>query len=608
MVQANKRWQRHRAAGAARATAKTAILADARFRQGVETLAAEHGADPKAHLAKAARYLDEMVTANDEAFPDFSLVLSRIADAHGFEDVLVYDDSALDRLKGLDRQQTLVITTAHRSYLDFLVRVPFARRGFEREYRFAGANIRFWPIGPIARSFGLSFVRRGMRDPLYTFVLRRFVGWMTQQRANFMWALEGGRTRTGKLLRPKVGLLAYVAEAFAENPSSGVTLVPTTIVYEYLDEVFEYARYGRGSEKTGEDLAMFWNFVAARRRVPRAAKIFVGIGEPVSLGDFIESGCTPEAFSDGITRAALEVCRRVDEATPITAVALVLLPLLEHDGVALTVEEILAHLEPIHRYIDRRGLPAPGIAGRDAEDILRALQLMCTQGLVTSATAGDTRYTVSPGRHVEAAYYRNSIVHHFLIPSVIEVCLVRCTAAGPDERVECFRRETQRLRELLDNEFFFPEGDRFPTAIAKELSSHDADWEATLASPDGPNSLLSQMGPPMAPQSLAPFLEAHWIIADGLRHLDSAPVTDERRFRLDCLARAQLDVRLGRLRRPDAASLNMFDNPMTLARARHLLDESQQDQRVALATTVQDFIDALAVLDSAVHTLRSKTG
>ncbi len=598
-----KKWRQHRAAVSARAAAKQDILADVRFRKGIEALAAEQDADPEVLLATASRYLNEMVTTNDEAFPDFSLVLSRISHRHSFEGVLEYDHEALDRLKALDGEQTLVITTAHRSYLDFLVRVPFARRGFEREYRFAGANIRFWPMGPVGHSFGISFIRRGMRDPLYAFVLRQFVGWMTEQRADFMWALEGGRTRTGKLLRPKVGLLAYVADAFVDDRSSGVTLVPTTIVYEYLDEVFEYAKYGRGAQKTGEGLTMFLNFAVRQRRVPPQAKIFVGLGEPVSLADFLErdGGRNREAFTDGIDRAALEVCRRVDAATPITAVALVLLPLLESDHVGMSVDEVLRYLEPTHRYIARRALPAPGAAARDTRDVQRALDLLRTQGLVSgSAHEGGTRYTVTPGRHIEAAYYRNSVVHHFLIPSAIELSLVRSAAAQPSERVAVFLHELERLREVLTDEFFFPDGDNFGAAVAQELAFHDVDWRSSLSSAEGPHALLDRMRPFFAPQALAPFLEAYWIIAKGLQQLGSAAVIDARSFRLNCLARAQLDLRVGRLSRPDAASLNMFDNPLEFARRRGLLDESQDVGRAAFASTVRDFMDALATLEARV--------
>ena len=263
------RWNRQRAATGERAAAIDAIRTSDRFERGIHELAERLGRDRRRRRADAARYLDEMVTVHSDAVPDFNLVLSRIVDKHAFEGVVQYDERAVERLRAFNEVSPLVMMTGHRSYLDFVVRVPFARRGFEREFRFAGANILFWPMGPIGHSAGIIYIRRGFRDPVYPFVLRQYVGWLTEQRANFLWAIEGGRTRTGKLMRPKAGLLAYVADAFVDGRTPDVMLVPATVIYEYLDEVFEYARYGRGATKRAESISLPFRLTREQRTCPR---------------------------------------------------------------------------------------------------------------------------------------------------------------------------------------------------------------------------------------------------------------------------------------------------------------------------------------------------
>jgi glycerol-3-phosphate O-acyltransferase len=596
-----RRWSLQQAALASRVQAKDSLLADERFRDGVLALAGHGDLEPEAALGRASAYLNEMVTAQSEAVPEFNQILGRIADRRGFEGVVQYDEGALERLAALDADHTLVVTTAHRSYLDFVVRVPFAARGFEREYRFAGANILFWPMGPIGHAFGIIYIRRGFRDPLYTFVLRQYVGWLTEHRRNFMWALEGGRTRTGKLLAPKAGLLAYVADAYVEGRAADVTLVPTTVVYEYLNEVFEYAKYGRGAAKVGESLLAFVRFAREQRRVPPEAKIFVAIGEPVPLGQFVDKAMARDSpeFTAGVTRAAMEMCRRIDSVTPITSVALVLLALLERTGTTMTFEDLSGALEPTLRRIELLRLPKAEPDLGSELSLRRALRLLLAQGLVAhDRGSNDPRYAVAPGRHIEASYYRNGIVHFFAVRSLIELAVVRSTAAPSGVRVSAFWSEVERLRDLLKHEFFFPEGDGFQIAVQGELAAHDPDWQQTLESEDGVDGLLDRLGGSFAPRVLASFLEAYKVVADGLCRRARRPVADERHFLLDCRAQALLELSLGRLQRSDAASLNMFDIPVKVARERGLMREPGFAARRAFASEIDQYLESVSSLEA----------
>ncbi len=594
-----RRWRLEREALATRRAVIDEIHSEANFQHGLEALAAQLGHDAVLVETDARRYLDEMVTVHSEALPDFNLLLSRLADRRGYEGVIQCDDAAIERLRELNVTSPLVMLTGHRSYTDFVVRVPFARRGFDREYRFAGANIAFWPMDAIGHSAGIIYIRRGFRDPVYSFVLRRYVGWLTEHRANFLWAIEGGRTRTGKLLAPKAGLLAYVADAYLDGRGPEVMLVPGTVVYEHLSEVFEYARYGRGGSKSDESLVAFLPFWRQQRRVPEEASIGVGIGEPVALGDFLaRDGHDSEGVAEGIQAALLEVSRRIDASTPITPVALVLLPLLERDGATATIEGLVADLAPILEHIARRRLPvtAPGVG--DTAGVRRAIELLRTQGLVTVEGSGDqARCCVVPGRHAEAAYYRNAVVHYFAVRSITEIALVRAGSAGNRNRVATFWQEVDCLRDLLAHEFFFAEGSTFTEEVRDELVAALPTWEARLAAPDGFQRVLDALRPFVAPRTLAPFLEAYGLVADGLLRRGSLPVTDEGHLTSDCLAHGQLELALGRLGRPDAVSLNMFQTPLAAARARGLLEGDEADGRRRFADAIAAPLAAVAELE-----------
>ncbi len=600
------RWQLHRAAVAERKAALSEIAGDARFLAGLQAVAAERGQPVEALLGTAEDYLEEMVATHDAAAPEFHSVLSRIFDRESFRDSLEYDESALARLKDRDDQDTLVFATAHRSYIDFLVRVPFAEHGFTREYRFAGANINFWPMGPIGHALGIIYIRRGVRDPIYNLSMRHYVGWLAERRANFMWAIEGGRTRTGKLLRPKVGLLAYVADAFVDDRSAEVLLVPTTIVYEWLNEVYEYAGYGRGAAKTSESLVSMFRLLARQRKVPAEAKIYVGIGEPVRLSSFLErdGGADKEAFSEGITRAAFEVSRRIDAVTPISAVSMVVLPLLVAADVALTTEEVLEALAPAQAFVQRHGLPAPAGGAPDARSVERALGLLQAQGIVSATDDGGIpRWRVTEGRDYEAGYYRNVIAHHFMVPAVTELCLVRAAASPPAQREAVIDHECRALRELLTDEFFFPDQAQLQAEVEAELAAVDPQWSTTLAAPEGADELLRRIQPFAASQALAPFLEAWAAVTRELRRLGDEAVLDEGAFLAECQTRGSLDLSEGRLNRSDGLSLTMFDNALVYARRQGLLEAARASERTELAERVQLLLDAVSALEAPSPTV-----
>ena len=120
-----------------------------------------------------------------------------------------------------------------------------------------GDNLRFWPIGPLARRAGVVFIRRSFGDDeIYKLALREYLGYLLAKRFNLEWYMEGGRSRTGKLRPPRYGLLAYVAEAVARGRAEDAYLVPVAITYDQLREVSAMAAEQGGAAKKSEGLAL----------------------------------------------------------------------------------------------------------------------------------------------------------------------------------------------------------------------------------------------------------------------------------------------------------------------------------------------------------------
>ena len=103
------------------------------------------------------------------------------------------------------------------------------------------------------RRSGVIFIRRNIGDDkLYKYVLKQYVGYLVEKRFNLSWSIEGTRSRTGKMLPPKLGLLTYVADACIEGRSDDILLQPVSMSFDQLHETAEYAEYARGADKRPE--------------------------------------------------------------------------------------------------------------------------------------------------------------------------------------------------------------------------------------------------------------------------------------------------------------------------------------------------------------------
>src|SRR6516162_4074598 len=182
------------------------LLGAPAFRSQVRNLAGRLGRPEEDVLSEAAGDLREMSATHNEA------VIAQWM-RRGY-DTLV-DEEALAGLRELDRKHSLIFLISHRSYLDEWVLPPaLLSSGISPPYGLAGANLNFFPLGTVARRTGVVHIRRSTSGaPVYRLALRAYIGQLVANRANLVWSIEGGRSRTGKLRPPRFGLLRYVVDA-----------------------------------------------------------------------------------------------------------------------------------------------------------------------------------------------------------------------------------------------------------------------------------------------------------------------------------------------------------------------------------------------------------
>jgi glycerol-3-phosphate O-acyltransferase len=575
------------------------VRASRSFVAGAGRLAEQTGHRPQQITELSTGYLQEMAATHSrlaiDLFERFGRVLMRAY-------TIKVDEDRLAALRTLNRRHTLVFLPNHRSYLDpFVVRSTLLTHGFPANHCFAGNNMSWWPMGEWVRRTGNIILRRSIGDdPVYKFVLREYLGYLMSKRLNLEWYIEGGRTRTGKLRPPKFGLLTWLVDAFdGLDQTQDAYLVPMSIVYDGLPEVSSLTAEQRGTAKKPESITWLLNYPRATGR--GFGKVHVCIGEPLSLREALGPRMegNGEARRHRVEKVAFEVCHRINRATPVTPTALVTLALLGADDRALTLGDIEAIVAPFIRYFERRKLPVTGDLA-PAGEVRHTLDWLTDNGVVVRFDGGlEPVWGISPDRHLDAAFYRNSIAHMLVDRAIVELVL----AAAADGRIKLESEawdEALRLRDLFKFEFFFPDKAEFRQGLKAELALIDADWASKLSEPCYAKRILTDARPHLAHRALHSFVEAYFVTADRLAAHSPARWIDENAFIAECFGVARQRRLQRRLRSSDSISTEVFRTALKVAAHRDLLGPGGED----LAQRRRAFAGELAELLERLESMR----
>jgi glycerol-3-phosphate O-acyltransferase len=408
------------------------------YAAALRALATQLGLPPADVAARCRQGLAELRTGHSPQLYRGLVAAGRSLLRSGYEGV-DYDAAGVERARALLTARPAIVLSSHKSYLDGgALTVGFAEHGLPPLTVFAGINMSFWPIGPFWRRANGVFIRRSGHDATYAFALRQQLGALVERRRPLQWFIEGTRSRTGELGRPRLGLLVYAVDAWRDGRCDDLTLLPIAIAYDLLRDAAEYAREARGARKQAETLGWLLRFVREQRG--RMGRIYVRFGEPLVLRDWLGPASRLPPRDAPETRALLqdmaaEVCRRIESAMPVTASALLALHLLgAPQGERLPIARLQAALRETLAFLEARMAPLTESARALASPagLEGALALFAANGLL--AEGGDRAgraVGIAPGAELEAAYYRNTILHHLRDAAVAELGRIEgASAAG----------------------------------------------------------------------------------------------------------------------------------------------------------------------------------
>ena len=566
-----------------------ALLNSDGFLRATAQLASQLGRGVDDVRAEAAAYVREMAATHVPSVVRAWQALSAWM-VRGFQ--VVIDDDDLAKLRALDRDHALIFLISHRSYLDQFSFPPrLTRGGISPTFGLGGANLNFFPLGTLARRNGFIPVRRATGDiPVYRLALRALVGQMVATGRNLVWSIEGGRTRTGKLRPPRYGLLRYVTDAVDSVQSEQTLAVPVSILFDQLPlhEVKLMTAESRGLPKKPENAR--WLLSYARGLRHRLGRIYINFGSPVPLYERM-GALRAEGLSDRqvVERIALEICHRLNQATPVTATAAVCVAMLGEDR-ALTLDEVCATVAPLAQYLRARGWPVAGGADlTDRATVSQTLHDLVGSGVLTCYAEGPTTvWGIGDDQHLIVAVYRNSAIHVLVMRAIAELALLAIVRT-PEATKRTGWEKALAIRELLKFDFFFAGRAEFADELWNEFAimtgrSHDRD--APLDIGEAARS-LDESELLVAHLVLRPFIDAYRVVAEELLNLGADSDVDEQTL-------LERSLRLGRqwsLQHritEESVAGDMFATALKMARHRGLLDSEAVDGRAALVAELDD--------------------
>ena len=567
-----------------------------KFRAALADLAEKTGR-PVADLFREARPLMKEVIARPSAlFLDLRARLDRMMFG-GYAPDMEIDAAELAKLRGILREHPTCILFTHKTYIDGAT--P-SRLAYENDlpmlHSFGGANLDFAVMGEFFRRSGMIFIRRSFQDqPVYKLVLRHYIAWLLAKRFPLSWAFEGTRSRLGKLMPPKYGLMKYVLDAAHATGTRGVHFIPFVTSFDLIRDVEEYAAEQTGRNKKPESLSWFIGYMKSLKEP--SGRIRLDIGDPV----VIDTAPGPDDRR-ALEKIAFAVAVEANRVTPLTVTSVMCLILLGMAPRGATSAELLGAIGAVTGWARARGIRLSSELESGGDAALSAtIDTLVTSGLLARYEAGsETIYSIDPAKHPMASYYRNIIAHHFLGRAMIELALFALRDADSGDATVAFWDRIDRLRDLFKFEFFYPPRDEHMASLRAELTRIDPVWDRRLASGDrGIAQLIRRCQPVVGHAILLPFAEAYSVVAELLARAGPGDAVDEKTLLDAALVEGKQAYLLRRISSEAAIGKLLFANGLSLIRHMGLADEATPEiiaQRRALLMELRGLANVMETM------------
>lgn len=498
-------------------------------------------------------------------------------------DGLVVDQEGFERVREAARLGPLVLVPSHKSHVDYLIlSAVFFSRGLAVPLIAAGDNLSFFPLGTIFRHSGAFFIRRTFKgNKLYPHIVDAYVRKVLAEGHNLEVFIEGGRSRTGKLLPPKLGILSMVVDAGLKLPETPIQFVPISIGYERLVEEGSYVHELEGGEKKAEDIGGLLRTPKVLQS--RYGRLYLQFGEVFELGalrreavqldadepdvDGVAGDLSPSQRRAVVQRIAHRITYEINRVTAVTPASLMATALLTQRHEVASMPDVRRAADDMVHAFQRFGAPI-GKAILDREDKLRtdtlegALELFESGRLITKTGSGDAaRIHVLPARRLALEYFKNNVIHFFVPSALVASSLA---ALGWQADMSTLRERVRLLSRFFKYEFQYRADaefeDIFSDALGQMIEMGEVVWEGeTICRSTGPEGARLASYAEM----IRSYVEAYSVVFRFLRDTKTLPKTKKEWANVTLVA-ARKALAAGQIQRQESVSKPKLESALQL--------------------------------------------
>jgi glycerol-3-phosphate O-acyltransferase len=376
----------------------------------------------------------------------------------------IYDGVKVNHIEGVQdiaHGNEIIYVPCHRSHIDYLLlSYLLFRNGLTTPHIAAGINLNMPVIGALLRRGGAFFMRRTFKgNPLYTAVFNEYLHTLFTKGFPVEYFVEGGRSRTGRMLQPKTGMLAITMRSFLRSSRTPIVFVPVYIGYERVLEGRTYLGELRGASKKKESIFDIFKVIGALKQ--RFGQVAVNFGEPIKLADFLEQQqpgwreqelgpqYKPEWLNATTHRLGETVARHLNEAAAVNPVNLVALALLSTSRLALD-ERALTRVLDLYLTLLRQVPYSPHTTLPEGDGLALIAHVKAMDLLAEQADALGKIYYLDEQNAVLMTYYRNNVLHIFALPALLASFFQSASKMNREQIL----RFTKALYPFLQKELF----------------------------------------------------------------------------------------------------------------------------------------------------------
>ncbi|MCG6974465.1 MAG: 1-acyl-sn-glycerol-3-phosphate acyltransferase [Desulfobacterales bacterium] len=492
----------------------------------------------------------------DEIAADYNVIFIKLASAllawflNAMFDGVTVNEDGLKRVKSMAQKGPVIFIPCHKSHIDYLILSHLLyNSNMPCPHIAAGKNLSFWPMGPLFRRGGAFFIRRTFKGAvLYSKVFSEYIHNLLSEGFNIEFFIEGGRSRTGKMILPKLGLLSILLNAYRNGACEDLIFSPIFIGYDRVLEESSYLYEIEGKEKQPEN---FRQVIKARKFLKkRYGRIYIQFHDPISFKDILRQYGTPiedmppKEFNILCRNLGHRIINSINAVSVVTPHALVAAAALNCGKKSFSFDHLLSHVETYMNYLLSQQVKLTDTLLMDeVNTIEHVLDSYVQRKFIDKASENPdalltaSLFKINENKRPNLEYYKNNCIS-FFVPAAITAIAILVKDAFQFSASD-LHDDYKFLQYFFKYEFAY-DVDKTPEYFVRKNLKAFIDDAVLMPHPKLPDTYnLTSSGFRkllLFSRFLKPYFESYWIVLNFLmQHSQNSTKPKERLKKIEAI-------------------------------------------------------------------------